>query len=97
MNANKRIPDEEAVSYVSVKTISAFLTVKEKTIYKLVETGQIPHYRIGKLIRFKIEEVSAWMNSKKAVLEEKQVDKLLSSLYSKSQGRPSRLGKGVQP
>ena len=95
MNPNRIVPDEGNIIYVSIKTISDFLTVKEKTIYKLVETGQIPHYRIGKLIRFKIEEVSAWMNSKRAVLEEKQVDKLISSLYSKNQGRPSRLGKKV--
>jgi len=84
-------------SFVSVKRISEFLSVKEKTIYKLVETSQIPHYRIGKLVRFIEEEVAAWMKSKKAVLEEKQVDNFVSSLYSKSQGRPSRLGKGVQP
>jgi len=36
MNANKSIPDGSDINFVSIGTISDFLTVKEKTIYKLV-------------------------------------------------------------
>ncbi len=83
------------MGYVDIKRISNLLSVKEKTIYKWVEAGSIPFYRIGKLVRFNEEEVNAWMKSKKAVTEEKRVDKITRFIYSQRQGRPSRLGKGV--
>jgi len=51
--------------YIGIEELSGFLGVKKRTAYHLVETMQIPHYRIGRLIRFKLSEVEEWMASKK--------------------------------
>ncbi len=46
---------------LSVDDLSEHLTIKKSNIYSLVEKGEIPHYRIGRLIRFKQADVNAWM------------------------------------
>ena len=51
-------------SYWDILDLSHYLNVKVKTLYAMIY--DIPHYRIGKLIRFKKEEIEAWMENKKA-------------------------------
>ena len=46
-----------------IKDLSNYLKMKIKTIYAML--FEIPHYRIGKLIRFKKEEIDAWLEHKK--------------------------------
>lgn len=53
----------ENISYWNVDDVSRYLKVKVKTIYAMVR--EIPHYRIGKLIRFKKSEIDAWLESKR--------------------------------
>ena len=48
----------------NIQDLSDYLNVKIKTIYSMVP--DIPHYRIGKLIRFKKAEIESWLESKKA-------------------------------
>jgi len=45
-----------------IKQISKYLNIKEKTIYCKVESGEIPYYRIGGLIRFKKDEIDTWLD-----------------------------------
>jgi excisionase family DNA binding protein len=51
-------------SYWDILDLSHYLNVKVKTLYAMIYN--IPHYRVGKLIRFKKEEIEAWMENKKA-------------------------------
>jgi len=53
--------------YLKIEDISAYLNIKTKTLYAMVESGDIPHYRIGRLIRFKIEDVDLWMDARKVM------------------------------
>jgi excisionase family DNA binding protein len=53
--------------YLKIEDISAYLNIKTKTLYAMVESGDIPHYRIGRLIRFKREDVDLWMEAKKVM------------------------------
>jgi excisionase family DNA binding protein len=46
-----------------IRDLSGYLKVKIKTIYALVP--DIPHYRIGKLIRFQKAEIDVWLESKR--------------------------------
>lgn len=48
----------------NIEDLSDYLNVKVKTIYSMVP--DIPHYRIGKLIRFKKDEIDNWLESKRA-------------------------------
>lgn len=54
---------EATVTLMTIKDVSNYTKIKEKTIYAKVESKQIPSYRIGRLIRFKKEEIDEWISS----------------------------------
>ncbi len=45
---------------VDVKGAAQFLGVSPSLVYAYVERKQIPHYRIGRCIRFSLLELDAW-------------------------------------
>jgi len=49
--------------YLTIDQLSQYLNVKKSTLYFQVESGELPHYRIGRLIRFRKDEVDAWMKN----------------------------------
>ena len=51
---------------IDVQTLSKLLSVKPKTIYDWVHENKIPHYKLGKLVRFNMEEILKWLKEKKA-------------------------------
>ncbi|MEI6608874.1 MAG: helix-turn-helix domain-containing protein [Deltaproteobacteria bacterium] len=53
--------------YLKIEDISDYLNIKKKTLYAMVESGEIPHFRIGRLIRFKRDDVDLWMEAKKVI------------------------------
>jgi excisionase family DNA binding protein len=60
---------EKYNEYLTIDDLSAYLGIKPKTIYARVK--EIPHYKVGRLIRFKREDVDAWMEKHRVVKEEK--------------------------
>jgi excisionase family DNA binding protein len=59
MSANQAFDN----GYWDILDLSHYLKVKVKTLYAMI--CDIPHYRVGKLIRFKKVEIEAWMESKR--------------------------------
>ncbi len=49
--------------------LSQYLGVKRSTLYTMVERKEIPHYRIGKLARFRPAEIDAWLMNKRCQAE----------------------------
>ncbi|MEQ9617715.1 MAG: helix-turn-helix domain-containing protein [Deltaproteobacteria bacterium] len=52
--------------FIDIVDLAKFLKLKKQTAYHIVATLNIPHYRVGRLIRFKLSEVEEWMKSKKS-------------------------------
>lgn len=46
---------------VGVKTAARFLAVSPSLVYAYVERRQVPHYRLGRSIRFRISELDEWL------------------------------------
>lgn len=56
---------------VTIKELSEFLKVKEKTIYQWSELRQIPCFKFNGCLRFDIQEIMQWMQQcKKDALSE---------------------------
>ena len=49
--------------WLSVKEIAQYLGVKKDTIYKWVTAENIPSHKVGRLWKFKIDEVDEWIRS----------------------------------
>ena len=56
-------------SFLTVREASKYLGVKPSSLYSLVEEKEIPHYRVGRLIKFKKADLDAFM-------EERRVDRV---------------------
>ena len=59
--------EKEQRKLLTVTEVANYLSIKEKTLYAKVEAGDLPCYRIGKLIRFNKDEIDAWIDTKKVV------------------------------
>ncbi len=55
--------------YLTIQELSSYLSIKPKTLYARIK--EIPHYKVGRLIRFRKEDVDAWMEKHRVVKEEK--------------------------
>ncbi len=51
--------------FIDVFDLAQFLKVKKQTAYHIVATLNIPHYRVGRLIRFKLSEIEEWKKANK--------------------------------
>ena len=49
--------------WMNVQEVAAYLTLKPSTIYTYVCERKIPHYKRGHIVRFKVEEIDAWLES----------------------------------
>ena len=48
-----------------VVKLSQYLNMKRSSLYALIERNEIPHYRIGRLARFRLAEIDEWLLAKK--------------------------------
>ena len=71
--------------FLKIQDIANHLGIKVSTLYSMVEQRRIPHYRIGRQIRFKRSEVDEWMEGQKepAVEVKMEARKVIRSLQKK--------------
>ena len=68
--------------YLSINELSSYSGLKKSFLYSRVEAGDIPHYKIGRLIRFKKETFDDWMEGHRveAVNSDKRAQRILRSI-----------------
>lgn len=47
---------------MTIKELSEYLKLKEKTAYKLVADGKIPGFKVGGAWRFRKSEIERWIS-----------------------------------
>jgi len=84
-------------SFLNVKGVSEYLALKKSAVYFLVETKQIPHYRVGRQVRFKKSDIDAWMEEHKEPAVDVKVEtrKAIGSLQKRSDPRIERTVKKI--
>jgi len=55
-----------AERWLSVDEIAEHLGVKKDTIYKWVQTKDIPYHKVGRLLKFQINEIDQWVRRGKS-------------------------------
>lgn len=49
--------------WISVEEIAAYLGVKKDTIYKWIDRRKMPAHKVGRLWKFRKEDVDNWIHS----------------------------------
>jgi excisionase family DNA binding protein len=57
---------------LSTKQAAAILGISEKSISRMAETGELPAYRIGRLLKFKRSEVQSYFDAHHIKPEQKE-------------------------
>jgi excisionase family DNA binding protein len=52
---------------LTILEVSQYLHIKPATLYSKVESGDIPHYKIGRLVRFRREDIDRWMEEHRRI------------------------------
>jgi excisionase family DNA binding protein len=55
---------------LDIQDLSEYLNIKAKTLYSRIK--EIPHYKVGRLIRFRREDVDTWMQQHRVSNKEVQ-------------------------
>lgn len=73
----KKKAETQIESMISTKQVATILGISEKSVTHMVETGELPSYRIGRLWKFKRNEVQTYIEAHqyKPEQEEKQCKK----------------------
>jgi len=74
--------ETKTLGFWSIQDLSNYLGIKTSTLYAMVEEKKIPHYKIGRLVRFKRSEIDTWMegNKRDCVAPEKAARKALRAV-----------------
>ena len=67
--------------FLTIDELSELLSLKKSTLYHLVECGQLTHFKFGRLIRFRRDDVNRWLeiHRKEAVDTNKKARMLLKA------------------
>lgn len=52
--------------WLSVQEIASYLGISKETVYRWLEKRKIPAHRVGKLWKFKTDEIDKWVFEGKA-------------------------------
>lgn len=50
--------------FLNAKEVAKMLCCNKETVYRMVRADQIPHFRIGAMIRFSMDEIENWIKGK---------------------------------
>ena len=77
----------EPAKYYTIQTLAELWGVSPKTVRRLVNSGELPHIRIGTLIRIRPDQVAEYEQSK----TEKQCQDQETTVYDLTSARSARL------
>ena len=60
--------------WISVEETAAYLGVKKDTIYKWIDRRKMPAHKVGRLWKFRKEEIDHWIHSGSASTNHNEVN-----------------------
>jgi len=58
----------------TLKEVAAYLKIGERTVYRLVQEGKLPGFKVGGSWRFKRTDIEDWIREKTEAQREAAVD-----------------------
>lgn len=60
-----KLDNNVSPALLSATQTARFLAISERMLWTLTNEKQIPHIRIGRLVRYSISDLNAWIESKR--------------------------------
>jgi excisionase family DNA binding protein len=64
-NLNYIVATTDDIQIMNISEVAAYIKLAKATVYSLTHRNTIPHYKNGKRLYFKKEEIDKWMFSNK--------------------------------
>ncbi len=52
---------------MTVRDVAGFLSVDEKTIYRLAQQGKLPGFKVAGTWRFQLQDIQQWIDAQKSI------------------------------
>jgi excisionase family DNA binding protein len=84
--------------FLNIDQLSDYLNLRKSTLYKMAENKDIPFFRFGRIIRFKKQEIDAWIEDhKEEVIDpNKKAKEILKKVRSPKMDVDSIVSKAVE-
>jgi excisionase family DNA binding protein len=72
-----------AEKFLTVPDVASILSVKQSTVYQWAKSKEIPHYRLGRIVRFKRKDLDVWIEDhrkEKNIGEERKAREILKAI-----------------
>ena len=71
-----------AKEFFNINELSEYLGIKKSTLYAMIGNGDLPHYRIGRLIRFRCDDVDSWIQAhrRETIVPEKKAMEIMKAV-----------------
>ena len=56
---------EQPPPAMTVRDVAGFLSVDEKTIYRLAQQGKLPGFKVAGTWRFQLKDIQGWIDEQK--------------------------------
>jgi len=50
--------------FLTVEEVAEYLSISRATVYQWASEKRIPHYKLGRAVRFKQTEIESWLSEK---------------------------------
>ncbi len=57
---------EQPPPAMTVRDVAGFLSVDEKTIYRLAQQGKLPGFKVAGTWRFQLQDIQGWIENQKS-------------------------------
>ncbi len=84
---------------LKVHEVASILSVKQSTVYQWASSGEIPHYRLGRVLRFKRKDIEAWIEGhrkEKTIDEQRKAREILRSIGGRTHDIDSIIKKSIE-
>jgi len=58
---------------MTVRDVAGFLSVDEKTIYRLAQQGKLPGFKVAGTWRFQLQDIQGWINDQKKKIGKEKI------------------------
>ncbi len=91
----KGMETEAHGNFLTIQDAATYLNIKPKTLYARID--EIPHYKVGRLVRFRKDDIDTWMEKHRVGKENKVQDQrqhAVEPIQKAAEARKSRKKKG---